>query len=84
MQPHWLAPLRKQSIQRDRKKGLKVPTLAQVNSVWNGVLKDATAQSALDQLERDGFKVGHLRPQDPTFHNPSWADYIAAIPLLEN
>ncbi len=61
-----------------------MPTLRQLNSVWNTVLKDATALKALDQLERDGFKIGHLRPQDPTFHNPSWADYIAAIPLLEN
>jgi hypothetical protein len=81
---HWLAPLRKQSSQRDREKGLKPPTLGQLNFVWNGVLKDATARAALDQLKRDGFGIGHLSPRDPTFHRPSWADYIAAIPLLEN
>ena len=79
-----MVPLRKQSTQRDRKKGLKLPTLGQLNSVWNGVLKDATARAALGQLKRDGFDILHLSPQDPTFHSPSWADYIAAIPLLEN
>jgi len=76
--------LRKQSSQRDREEGLKLPTLGQLNSVWNGVLKDPEAQRALDRLEQAGFKIKHLSPHDPTFHNPSWADYIAAIPFLEN
>jgi len=76
--------LRKQSSQRDREKGLKLPNLGQLNSVWNGVLKDATARAALDQLKRDGFDIGRLSPRDPTFDSPSWADYVAAIPLLEN
>lgn len=76
--------MRKKSSQWDPEKGLKLPTSGQLKSVWSRIQKDATAQAALDQLERDGFKVGHLRPQDPTFHNPSWADYIAAIPLLPN
>ena len=63
---------------------MKRPTLSQLNSVWNGVLKDETARAALGELKRDGFNFGHLSPRDPTFHSPSWADYIAAIPLLEN
>jgi len=83
MQLHG-GPLRKQSSRRDREKGVEPPTLDQLNAVWKGVLKDQNALAALDQLERDGFKVGHLSPQDPAFHSPSWADYIAAIPLLEN
>lgn len=76
--------MRKKSSQWDPEKGLKLPTLGQLKSVWSRIQKDATADAPLDQLERDGFKVRHLRPQDPTFHNPSWADYIAAIPLLPN
>ena len=79
-----MAHLRKKSSQRDRDKGLKLLTLSQFNFVWNGVLLDATARAALDQLKRDGFNIGQLRPRDPTFQSPSWADYIAAIPLLEN
>jgi hypothetical protein len=79
-----VAPLRKQSSQRDREKGLKLPTRGQLESVWNEVLADREARRALDQLKRDGFSIGDLSPQDPTFHRPSWADYIAAIPLLDN
>jgi len=74
--------LRKESSRRDRGRGLKLPTLGQLNSVWNGVLKDQAAQAALHRLEQAGFKIGHLTPHDPTFHHPSWADYIAAIPYL--
>lgn len=76
--------MRKQSSQREREKGLNLPTLGQLNSVWNGVRKDAEAQDALDRLKRDGFDIGRLSPRDPTFHSPSWADYVAAIPLVEN
>lgn len=84
MQLYWLAILRKQSSQRDREKGLKPLTLDQLNSVWKGVLKDATARAALGRLKRDGFGIGHLSPRDPTFQRPSWPDCIAAIPLIEN
>ncbi len=63
---------------------MKLPTLSQLNSVWSGVLEDPTAREALDQLRRDGFDIGGLSPRDPTFHEGSWADYVAAIPLLEN
>lgn len=76
--------MRRQSRQRDREKALKMPTLGQSNSVWSGVLKDPIARKALDQLKRDGFDIGRLSPRDPTFNKESWADSIAAIPLLEN
>jgi len=61
---------------------MKLPTLNQLKAVWSGVLKDPAAREALDQLEKDGFKIRHLSPQDPTFHSSSWADYVAAIPLV--
>ena len=74
----------KQSINGIREEGLKLPTLRQLESVWDKVQKDKTAQTALQQLKQDGFDITHLSPRDPTFDTPSWADYIAAIPLLEN
>jgi hypothetical protein len=76
--------LPKQSSQQNREKGLKLPTQDRLSSVWNGVLKDAAARAALAQLKRDGFNIEDLSPQDSTFHSPSWADYLAAIPLVEN
>lgn len=76
--------MQKKSSQRDRDEALKLPTLDQLNSVWNGVLNDVTARGALDRLKREGFDIGRLTPHDPTFKRPSWADYVAAIPLLEN
>ena len=76
--------LRKQASQRDPEKGLKLPTLGQLKSVWSGIEKDPAALAALEQLNRHGFNVQHLSPRDPTFRSPSWADYIAAIPLLPN
>jgi len=47
-----VVPLRKQSSQRDREKGVKLPTLGQVKTVWNGDLKDRSAREAPDQLKR--------------------------------
>jgi len=79
-----VAPLRKQSSQRDRENALRLPTLSQSKSVWSGVLQDPAAREALDQIKRDGFDIGCLSPRDPTFHKESWADFVAAIPLLEN
>jgi hypothetical protein len=76
--------LRKQSSRRDREKGPKLLTLGQLNSVWDGILKDDEGRAALGQLKQAGFNIEYLRPQDSTFKNPSWADYVAAIPLLEN
>ncbi len=63
---------------------MKQPTLDQLKAVWKGVLKDPEARRALDCLEQAGFKIKHLSPCDPTFRNPLWPDYIAAIPLLES
>jgi hypothetical protein len=79
-----VAHLRRKSGQRDQERALKLPTLGQSNSVWNGVLKDETARAALDQIKQAGFDIGHLRPRDPTFQSPSFADYVAAMPLLED
>jgi hypothetical protein len=62
----------------------KLPNLAQRNSVWHGILKDEEGRAALGQLKQAGFDIEHLRPQDSTFKNPSWADYVTAIPLLEH
>ena len=75
--------MRKQSSQRGREKGPKLPTLGQLIDVWNGVLRDREALQALDSLEQAGFNIKHLSPLDPTFRHPCWADYIAAIPFLK-
>ena len=74
--------MRKQSSQRNRGKDTESLTLDQLTSVWNGVLRDADAQWALNRLDQAGFKIKHLSPCDPTFRRPCWADYIAAIPYL--
>ena len=63
---------------------MKLPTLGQLNSVWSGLQRDPIARNALDQLKQAGFDIGHLSPRDPTLRDPSWADHIAAIPLLES
>jgi hypothetical protein len=63
---------------------MKPPDLKRVSEVWDKIIKDQDARKALEKLERDGFPVSHLRPQDPSFRNPSWADYLAAIPFLPN
>ena len=47
-------------------------------------LWDKIAQEALGQLKQDGFDIGHLSPQDPTFDHETWADSIVAIPLVVN
>jgi hypothetical protein len=70
--------------QSDRENGPKPPTLCRLNAIWDVILADATAQRALRQLAQDGFDIGHLRPRDPAFRTPTWADYIAAIPLVGN
>ncbi len=63
---------------------MKPLTLGQLNDVWQKVRRDPDAAKALARLERDGFPIGHLKPQDPTFKQPCWADYIAAITFLSN
>src|SRR5579871_3722223 len=59
-------------------------TFGQLNDVWQKILKDPEGRWALARLKKDGFRIGHLKPQDPTFKQPCWADYIAALPFLPN
>jgi hypothetical protein len=61
---------------------MKALTLERLTEVWEKILKDEDARQALAVLEEHGFKISHLRPQDPSFQYPSWADYFAAIPLV--
>jgi hypothetical protein len=61
---------------------VKAITLNQLNAIWKKVLSDPDASKALATLKKSGFPLTDLCPRDPTFHNPTWADYIAAIPLL--
>ena len=59
-------------------------TLSQLKDVWQKLLKDPSARRALNRLKKDGFAIAQLTPRDPTFKQPSWADYIAALPFLPN
>ena len=63
---------------------VKSPTIDQLNDVWKKILKDPDAKKAFAQLKKDGFAISDLTPRDPTFKEPCWADYIAAIPFLPN
>jgi len=62
----------------------KLPTTEQLCEIWKKVLSDPDAHRALDQLDKAGFGISHLKPRDATFKHPCWADYIAAAPLLSN
>jgi hypothetical protein len=59
-------------------------TTEQLCNVWEKLRSDPDAHRALEQLDEAGFLISHLKPQDATFKNPSWPDYIAALPLLPN
>jgi hypothetical protein len=59
-------------------------TTAQLCDIWEKICSDADARGALERLARWGFRISHLKPVDATFKQPSWADYIAALPLLPN
>jgi hypothetical protein len=63
---------------------VKSPTMIQVQRVWTKISKDPAAHKAFVKLRKAGFPIADLQPQDPTFKNPSWADYIAALPFLPN
>lgn len=63
---------------------MKSPDLKSVLEVWEKILRNRAASIALKNLKEDGFRISHLRPQDPTFENPNWTDYLAAIPFLPN
>jgi hypothetical protein len=52
--------------------------------IWEKILSDSDGRRALERLDKAGFPISHLTPTDATFRHPSWADYIAALPLLPN
>ena len=55
-----------------------------LQDLWSKILKDRDAQQALKRLRKDGFRISRRTLRDATFRHPSWAFYIAAIPLLPN
>ncbi len=59
-------------------------TTEQLCGIWEKICSDTDARSALERLDEAGFRISHLKPFDATFKHPSWADYIAALPLLPN
>lgn len=59
-------------------------TTERLREIWRKVLTDTDAREALKRLERAGFPISHLKPNDATFVHPNWADYISALPLLPN
>jgi hypothetical protein len=59
-------------------------TTEQLRDIWGKIRSDTDARGALERLDEAGFRISHLKPVDATFKQPSWADYIAALPLLPN
>ncbi len=59
-------------------------TTAQLCDIWEKICSDADARGALERLAQWGFRISHLKPVDATFKQPSWADYVAALPFLSN
>jgi hypothetical protein len=59
-------------------------TTEQLCDIWEKIRSDPDARKALERLDKAGFRISHLKPSDATFKHPSWADYIAALPLLPN
>ena len=63
---------------------MELPTNKRLCDIWEVILSDSDARKALERLDQAGFRISHLKPNDATFKHPTWADYIAAIPLLPN
>lgn len=59
-------------------------TTERLCDIWKKILSDTDGRRALKQLDKAGFPISHLTPSDATFKHPSWADYIASLPLLPN
>jgi hypothetical protein len=59
-------------------------TTEQLRVNWEKIRSDPDAHSALERLNEAGFRISHLKPNDATFKYPTWADYIAALPLVPN
>jgi hypothetical protein len=59
-------------------------TTERLRYIWEKIFSNTRARRALRRLDEEGFRISHLKPSDATFKNPSWADYIAALPFLPN
>src|SRR5260370_10376294 len=57
-------------------------TTERLCDLWERIRSDTDARRALKRLDEAGFRISHLEPTDATFKHPSWADYIAALPLV--
>ena len=57
-------------------------TTERLCDIWEKILSDSDGRRALEQLDKAGFRMSHLKPRDATFKHPSWADYVSALPLL--
>lgn len=74
-------------MKKEQSKNSKHPELLSTErlcDIWKKILSDRRAKAALERLAQAGFPIAHLQPSDATFKHPSWADYIAALPLLPN
>jgi hypothetical protein len=59
-------------------------TTERLCDIWEKIRSDDQGRRALGRLDEAGFRISHLKPTDATFGHPSWADYIAALPLVPN
>lgn len=74
---------RKTDVQEQRATG-PFTTTEQLCDIWERILSDSDGRRALKRLDEAGFQISHLKPRDANFKHPTWADYIAALPLLPN
>jgi hypothetical protein len=65
-----------------RSEHTKAITTKQLCDIREKILSDSDGRRALERLGEAGFRISHLKPKDPSFKHPTWADYIAALPLL--
>jgi hypothetical protein len=59
-------------------------TTARLCEIWEKIRCDPDALRALNRLDKAGFPISHLHPTDATLKQATWADYIAALPLVPN
>ncbi len=72
-------------MRTSKSSGYQVPfTTEQLCDIWEKIRSNPDAKRALERLDEAGFRISHLKPRDATFKHPSWADYIAAPPLVPN
>jgi hypothetical protein len=64
--------------------GAQPITTGQLREIWKKIKSNSDAREALGRLNKAGFSISDLEPRDATFKQPSWADYVAAIPLVPN